>query len=100
MKIFIDNGHGQFTPGKRSPDGELREGIYTREISRRIVSRLQALDLDASLLVPEEEDIPLTERCVRANKQAIIHGTKNVLIISIHCNAARSDGKWNTSSRA
>ena len=94
MKILIDNGHGIFTAGKRSPDGELREGIYTREISRRLTSRLQALGLDASLLVPEEEDIPLTERCIRANKQSIIHGTKNVIIISIHCNAARSDGKW------
>jgi len=25
MKILIDNGHGQFTPGKRSPDGNFRE---------------------------------------------------------------------------
>ena len=25
MKIFIDNGHGQFTAGKRSPDGQFRE---------------------------------------------------------------------------
>ena len=71
MKILIDNGHGIFTAGKRSPDGELREGIYTREIARRLTSRLQALGLDASLLVPEEEDIPLAERCIRANKQSI-----------------------------
>lgn len=25
MKILIDNGHGENTPGKRSPDGKLRE---------------------------------------------------------------------------
>jgi N-acetylmuramoyl-L-alanine amidase len=25
MKILIDNGHGIDTPGKRSPDGVLRE---------------------------------------------------------------------------
>lgn len=25
MKILIDNGHGENTPGKRSPDGSLRE---------------------------------------------------------------------------
>ena len=24
MKILIDNGHGENTPGKRSPDGSLR----------------------------------------------------------------------------
>ena len=41
MKILIDNGHGIFTPGKRSPDGQFREAIYTRQIARRIVSDLQ-----------------------------------------------------------
>ena len=25
MKVLIDNGHGENTPGKRSPDGRLRE---------------------------------------------------------------------------
>ncbi len=44
MKILIDNGHGIFTPGKRSPDGRFREGIFTREIARRIVA---ALNYDA-----------------------------------------------------
>ena len=28
MKILIDNGHGIDTPGKRSPDGVLREYAY------------------------------------------------------------------------
>ena len=31
MKILIDNGHGENTPGKRSPDGKLREYLYARE---------------------------------------------------------------------
>lgn len=30
MKVLIDNGHGEFTPGKRSPDGEFCEwSCYT-----------------------------------------------------------------------
>ena len=29
MKVLIDNGHGENTPGKRSPDGRLREGAYS-----------------------------------------------------------------------
>ena len=37
MKIFIENGHGQFTAGKRSPDGQPREAFFNREIARRIV---------------------------------------------------------------
>lgn len=94
MKILIDNGHGINTPGKRSPDGELLEGIYNREIARRITTMLQHQGIDAELLVPEAEDISLHDRCLRANKQSIIHGKDNVIIISIHCNAASSDGKW------
>lgn len=30
MKILLDNGHGQNTPGKRSPDGHFREYAYNR----------------------------------------------------------------------
>ena len=42
MKIFIDNGHGLMTAGKRSPDGQFREPFYNREIARRVVSDLLA----------------------------------------------------------
>ena len=59
MKILIDNGHGQETAGKRSPDGRLLEWSYNREIARRIVAALQSEHFYASLLVPEDEDIPL-----------------------------------------
>lgn len=41
MKILIDNGHGENTPGKCSPDGRLKEWIYTREIADRIVTGLR-----------------------------------------------------------
>ena len=39
MKILIDPGHGVFTPGKRSPDGEFREGIYNRSDVEFLQSR-------------------------------------------------------------
>lgn len=42
MKILIDNGHGNDTPGKRSPDGRLLEWAYTREIADRVAARLQS----------------------------------------------------------
>ena len=38
MKIFIDNGHGLMTAGKRSPDGQFREAFYNREIAKRVVA--------------------------------------------------------------
>lgn len=40
MKILIDNGHGENTPGKRSPDGTFREYAYTREIADEVVREL------------------------------------------------------------
>ena len=68
MKILLDNGHGIDTPGKRSPDGLLREYAWNRLIASRIVTPLTDLGHDAALLVPEQEDIPLPERCRRVNQ--------------------------------
>ena len=94
MKILIDNGHGIETPGKRSPDGRLREYAYTREIANAIVSCLNCMNYDASLLVPEQEDIPLSERCRRVNAICQEEGRDNVILISIHVNAAGRGDKW------
>ena len=68
MKILIDNGHGIDTPGKRSPDGSLREYAYNREIAAVIVAKLKEMGFDAELLVTEIEDISLKERVARVNK--------------------------------
>lgn len=98
MKILIDPGHGVFTPGKRSPDGEFREGIYTREIARRIVADLQDKGLDADLLVTEDDDISLAERVRRVNAQCLLHGKRNVILMSVHVNAAGNGSKWMNAS--
>ena len=68
MKILIDNGHGIDTPGKRSPDGSLREYLYNRQIAQAIVEKLKEKDIDAELLVTEIEDVSLKERVARVNK--------------------------------
>lgn len=93
IKILVDNGHGEETPWKRSPDEILKEYKYTREISRDIVVKLKALGYDAELLVPEVEDVPLAERCRRVNEWCGRLGAENVILVSIHCNAA-GNGEW------
>lgn len=93
MKVLIDNGHGVETPGKRSPDGRLRECVYTREIADRVVNRLQAEGVDAIRIVPEEADIPLAERVARANKLYAESG-RQAILVSIHCNAAGNGSAW------
>ena len=94
MKILIDNGHGILTKGKRSPDGKLFEYAYTRELARQIVTTLKARGYDAELLVPEEDDIPLSERVRRTNAHCQAFGKTNVILISIHVNAAGDGSKW------
>ena len=93
-KILLDNGHGVETPGKRSPDGVLREYAYNREIARAIHQHLLLRGIDSELVVPEEEDISLCERCRRINAKALINGIADTAVISIHVNAAGKGDKW------
>ena len=94
MKILIDNGHGVDTAGKRSPDGSLREYKYAREIAEKVVSELRKRGFDAERIVTEENDISLSERCRRVNSICDRVGTKNVIFVSIHCNAAGNGSQW------
>lgn len=93
MKVLIDNGHGENTPGKRSPDGRLKEWSYTREVTDMVVAGLRKLGIDAERIVKEDTDVPLSERCRRAN--AICKETgKKAILVSIHCNAAGNGSSW------
>ena len=93
MKILIDNGHGENTPGKRSPDGRLQEWAYTREIADMVVLGLRKHGVDAERIVKEDVDVSLSERCKRANN--IYRETrKNAILVSIHCNAAGNGTSW------
>lgn len=93
--ILIDNGHGIDTPGKRSPDGLFREYKYAREIACGVAGCLQTLGETAFLLVKETNDVPLAERVARVNAYCEQYGTGNVIVVSIHVNAAKGDG-WST----
>lgn len=94
MVELYDNGHGIDTPGKCSPDMSLREYKKARELVRDIVARRRAMGYDARILVPEDNDVSLKERCRRVNAICDKIGKSNVLLVSVHCNAAGNDGKW------
>lgn len=96
MKILIDNGHGSDTPGKCSPDKSLREYKWSREVASLIAASLKAKGYDAQRIVTEETDISLGERCRRVNAICDKVGKQNVILVSIHSNAAGADGKWHT----
>lgn len=94
MIVLLDNGHGVETPGKRSPDGRLREYAWAREIAQLIAISLQREGIEARLLVPETTDIPLRVRTRRVNDICAAEGARNVCLVSIHNNAAGADGRW------
>lgn len=93
--ILLDNGHGQETPGKRSPvwkDGrQLFEWEFSRDIVSRIISKCCRAGIRAVKLVPETFDVPLEERCKRAN---MWYGrcNGNCIVVSIHANAGGGTG--------
>ena len=107
MHILLDNGHGadDFTKGKYSPildvdefdincslvyNGRFREGNFNREVVNRLRHYLTTYlsDVDVHLIVPERQDISLSERVRRINKLCDKYGSKNCRMISVHSNAA------------
>ena len=94
MKILIDNGHGENTPGKCSPNGKFREYQYAREIAQAVEYELKKRGYDAERIVREDIDVPLAERARRVNEYCGRLGTANVLLVSIHVNAAGNGSEW------
>lgn len=100
MKVLLDNGHGDppITGGKHSPDNRLKEYVYCREIAQRVSRELTLRGVDTLLLVPEKTDTPLKERVRKVNGWAKKLGSQNVVLVSIHNNAAGADGKWHSAT--
>lgn len=94
MLILIDPGHGIDTPGKRSPDGKFLECLWNRQLADLLLDRFIIMDIDASLVVTETNDISLATRVQRVNRICSKVGASNVILLSIHSNAAGDGSKW------
>lgn len=94
MLILIDPGHGIDTPGKRSPDGKFLEYLWNRQIADLLLDRFMIMGIDASLVVTETNDISLSTRVQRVNKMCSKVGASNVILLSIHSNAAGDGSRW------
>lgn len=87
MKIMLDAGHGNNTPGKRSPDG-LREYEFTSTVAnyaRNLLNTYQNVTVYFSH--SDETDVSLKDRTDMANRLNVD------LFVSIHANAYGST--WN-----
>ena len=100
LVVILDNGHGENTKGKCSPDKRLYEWEWTREIACGLYNMLISNGIEAQLLVPEDKDISLSERVKREKKitKEAKKAGKETCLISIHINAAGGDGKWKTAT--
>lgn len=96
--VILDNGHGSNTLGKRSPKKEdgsrLFEYEYAREVVKVVAAKLKGLGYRVEILVPEEIDVPLSERVRRINNIVRLCGASNCVMVSIHLNAAGSNDTW------
>ena len=94
MKVLIDPGHGIDTPGKRSPDGLFLEYLWNRQVADLLLDKLVSMGIDASLVVTETNDVTLRNRVNRVNTICNKVGASNVLLVSIHANAAGNGSSW------
>jgi len=84
MRIVIDAGHGPETPGKRTPDGSLREYQFNSAVAKYAADELLHGYESVEILFThaDDRDVPLRERTDRANRWGAD------LFVSIHANAA------------
>jgi len=110
--FVIDNGHGGIvdgkyvTPGKRSPkwddktfsDGKpfvLYEGVNNRINAKLLIEEMERQGFNTLDLVDTPLDKSLEYRCDRTNMMSTMTD-KELVYISIHSNAAGSDGNWSS----
>jgi N-acetylmuramoyl-L-alanine amidase len=86
MLIVIDAGHGPNTPGKRTPDGSMKEYEFNRAVANYLRDELAKYEnVRVHFTHSDREDVPLKRRTDEANR------LKADLFVSIHANAAGTD---------
>ena len=101
--ILIDAGHGKDTPGKCSPDGKLYEWEWTRKCASKLEILLKDKGFNVERVYPEVyEDFKsgkyISNRVNKVNKYCMSHPNEDIILVSIHINAAGSDSKWHSAS--
>lgn len=97
MKVILGTAHGSNTPGKRSPDGVLREYQWSRDMCLLIHEKLIDLGIDCVIDILEPVEKSLTSR-VKLVNNIVKESNDDCIYVSIHINAAKSDGTWSNAS--
>lgn len=99
--VILGTAHGSNVGGKCSPDKKFREFRYSREIISILKPKLEELGFLVFIDIPDDivplpQKSELSKRCSIVNNICAKYGKANCIYVSIHCNAAGSDGKWHT----
>jgi N-acetylmuramoyl-L-alanine amidase len=86
LKVALDAGHGYDTPGKRTPDGSMKEYEFNRATAYKVKQILENEYEGVEILITfrDSHDVPLRQRTDWAN------AWKADVFVSIHANAAGS----------
>lgn len=95
--IILGTAHLKSTPGKCSPDKKFFEYKYSREIVSDIKNILEGYGYKVFVDIPEN-DLKLTQNQELLKRVNFVNDIckiyKDCIYVSIHVNAASSDGKW------
>lgn len=107
--IILGTAHLGSTAGKRSPDGRLREAVYSREIVEDVEAMLMGygynvmvdyrpLDEDKNMKAVSgklnQQNRELIYRARQVNNVCRQFGKAKCLYVSIHVDAMGNDGNW------
>ena len=99
--IILGTAHLKSTPGKCSPDKKFFEYQYSREVCKAIRDILKNSGYNVFIDI-EDDDLQVNQsqelclRCKVVNDLQKVY--KNCIYVSIHVNAAGSDGKWHNAT--
>ena len=97
ITIILGTAHQESILGKGSPDGKFKEYKYSREVCKAVYDILKDMGYQVFIDI-EDDDLKLSQtkelslRCRIVNE--LVKQYKNCIYVSIHVNAAASDGKW------
>lgn len=91
----VYNGEGDIrnTKGKCSPDRTLIEAVWNYDVSVRVDKILTGNKVECVIAKATDEKVSLTYPVKICNDLCAKVGSKNVIFVSIHCNA-QSNGNW------
>lgn len=99
--IILGTAHLKSTPGKCSPDKKFFEYKYSRDIVSAVYAILKDLGYQVYVDI-KEDDLKLNQNQELAKRVEFVNSLhkkcKNCIYVSIHVNAASSDGKWHTAT--